>query len=283
MLNTETNSPLRTSKPVHLTAFPYVNGGLFQTDEPTPEFGAKARRLLLECGALIWSEINPDIFGSMFQAVIEEDQRGNLGQHYTSVSNIMKVIQPLFLDKLYADFEQARNSGKDSDKKLKALLVRIGKIKVFDPACGSGNFLIIAYKELRKLEIEVIRCLNAVSKQSELFSNIRLTQFYGIEIDDFAHEIATLSLWLAEHQMNQVFEAEFGHKELMLPLKASGDIARRTVYELIGIAFARKPPKMKYMCSATPPFWDITHVLTNKRKIWNLFSMISKNSKTLIT
>ncbi len=135
-------------------------------------------------------------------------------------------IPPLFLDKLYADFEQARNSGKDSDKKLKALLVRIGKIKVFDPACGSGNFLIIAYKELRKLEIEVIRCLNAVSKQSELFSNIRLTQFYGIEIDDFAHEIATLSLWLAEHQMNQVFEAEFGHKELMLPLKASGHIAR---------------------------------------------------------
>src|SRR5690606_38160598 len=146
---------------------------------------------------LNWSEINPDIFGSMFQAVIDEEQRGNLGQHYTSVSNIMKVIQPLFLDALYTELEKA----KGNEKKLKALLVRLQNLSIFDPACGSGNFLIIAYKELRRLEMQVIDALNAASQQTVMYySGIKLSQFYGIEIDDFACEIATLSLWLAEHQ-----------------------------------------------------------------------------------
>ena len=148
VLNEPDSSAIRQSKPAYLKAFPYVNGGLFKHKLPVPEFGAKARRILLDCGALQWSEINPDIFGSMFQSVIDEEQRGNLGQHYTSVTNIMRVIQPLFLDKLEAELENSRSS----EIKLKALLERISKIKVFDPACGSGNFLIIAYKELRKIE-----------------------------------------------------------------------------------------------------------------------------------
>lgn len=220
-LNLEDNAPQRKRMPSHFQAFRYVNGGLFQDDEPIPEFGRKARRLLLECGALNWSEINPDIFGSMFQAVIDEGQRGNLGQHYTSVSNIMKVIQPLFLDKLHIELEQARGN----EKKLKALLVRLQKLRIFDPACGSGNFLIIAYKELRKLEMEIIDALNAVGKQDVMYySGISLTQFYGIEIDDFAHEIATLSLWLAEHQMNMEFKDKFGYAEAVLPLRDGGNI-----------------------------------------------------------
>lgn len=221
VLNEPDNSSLRKSLPAHLTAFPYVNGGLFEKETSIPVFGAKSRRLLLECSTLDWSQINPDIFGSMFQAVIDEDQRGTLGQHYTSVSNIMKVIKPLFLDKLYAELECSRGS----EKKLQALLERVSSIKVFDPACGSGNFLIIGYKELRRFEMEVFRALNEVSKQNVIFmTGIKLSQFYGIEIDDFAHEIALLSLWLAEHQMHQEFQAAFGHAEPMLPLKASGNI-----------------------------------------------------------
>lgn len=221
VLNLDDNSPERKDMPAHFQAFPYVNGGLFQTDEPIPEFGRQARRILIDCGTLDWSQINPDIFGSMFQAVIDAEQRGNLGQHYTSVSNIMKVIQPLFLDPLYADLEKARNS----DKKLQQLLVRLENIKIFDPACGSGNFLIIAYKELRKLEMEVIDALNATGVQTVMYySGIRLSQFYGIEIDDFAHEVAILSLWLAEHQMNTAFKAKFGYTEPALPLRDAGNI-----------------------------------------------------------
>jgi type II restriction/modification system DNA methylase subunit YeeA len=201
--------------------FPYVNGGLFEADEPIPEFGKKARRLLIDCGNMDWSEINPDIFGSMFQAVIDEAQRGNLGQHYTSVSNIMKVIQPLFLDKLYTELEKSRKN----ERKLKELLLRLQNLRIFDPACGSGNFLIIAYKELRKLEMEVIDALNAVSDQAEMYySGIKLSQFYGIEVDDFAHEVAVLSLWLAEHQMNIVFKEKFGYADAALQLRDSGHI-----------------------------------------------------------
>ena len=221
VLNSPGDSALRQSMPAHLKVFPYVNGGLFEQQLAIPAFGAKSRRLLLECGTLDWSQINPDIFGSMFQAVIDEEQRSTMGQHYTDVSNIMKVIKPLFLDKLYGELE--RSCG--NEKRLQALLERISRIKVFDPACGSGNFLIIAYKELRRLEMEVFRALNAVSKQNVIFmTGIKLSQFYGIEIDDFAHEIALLSLWLAEHQMHQEFEAAFGYVQPMLPLKASGNI-----------------------------------------------------------
>jgi type I restriction-modification system DNA methylase subunit len=221
VLNLDDKDPGRASMAAHFQKFPYVNGGLFEADEPIPAFGRKARRLLIDCGALDWSKINPDIFGSMFQAVIDEDQRGNLGQHYTSVSSIMKVIQPLFLDDLYAQLDKSRKS----ERKLKELLVRLQHIHVFDPACGSGNFLIIAYKELRKLEMSIIDALNLVTGQSEIYySGIRLSQFYGIEIDDFAHEVAVLSLWLAEHQMNVAFKATFGYSEASLPLRDSGHI-----------------------------------------------------------
>lgn len=219
VLNSPEGSAPRNRLPQHLTDFPYVNGGLFETDEPIPELGKKGRRILIECGLEDWSAINPDIFGSMFQAVIDVDQRARLGQHYTSYSNIMKVIQPLFLEPLRLELEKHRNSANG----LKRLLVRLGKIKVFDPACGSGNFLIIAYKELRLLEIEVIQALMKID-QGFFISNIHLDQFYGIEIDDFACEIARLSLWLAEHQINKEWEEHIGPAEPALPLKTTGKI-----------------------------------------------------------
>ena len=225
VLNTESNSAIRQKLPTHIAAFPYVNGGLFSSDQPIPELGKKGRKILLECGSMNWSEINPDIFGSMFQAVIDVEQRSRLGQHYTSYSNIMKVIKPLFLDQLQAELDKQKQVvASKRAKGLQALLVRMGKIKIFDPACGSGNFLIVAYKELRKLEMLVIQALDEVDPQGFAMSGLHLSQFYGIEIDDFACEIARLSLWLAEHQLNSLWQQEFGFAPPALPLRESGNI-----------------------------------------------------------
>jgi type II restriction/modification system DNA methylase subunit YeeA len=199
----------------HFQNFPYVNGGLFRKSHWIPQFSAKSHRIIIECGELDWKEINPDIFGSMMQAVTHPGQRASLGMHYTSVPNIMKVIEPLFLDELKAEFEKHRGNA----KKLQMLLARMGRIKFFDPACGSGNFLIITYKELRRLEMDIIRELGSLS-----LSSIHLEQFYGIEIDDFAHTIARLSLYLAEHQMNTEFFDRLGRNIPTLPLKESGNI-----------------------------------------------------------
>ena len=236
VLDLPESSAERHAKPTHLSGFPYVNGSLFEYQFAIPEFDARTRRILLECARLSWAEINPDIFGSMFQAVIDPEQRGSLGQHYTSVSNIMKVIQPLFLDELRTELDTVIALSHDNRHKnnkaerLDALLKRISKIKVFDPACGSGNFLIIAYKELRKLEIDILKAQRDLlgSKDNLLGlgfdSVVSLNNLYGIEYDDFASQIARLSLWLAEHQMNVLFEQEFGASQPMLPLKDSGHI-----------------------------------------------------------
>jgi hypothetical protein len=230
------NSRDRSSYPQFLQDFPYVNGGLFADDSPIPHFSATARKIIIESGSLNWKQINPDIFGSMMQAVIHDDQRGSLGMHYTSVVNIMKVIQPLFLDELYETLERAGSS----KKKLESLLDRLQRLRIFDPACGSGNFLIIVFKELCRLEIEILKRMHSRPHQEELplgfikevtqlsfqfiHSRIKLTQFYGIEIDDFAHETAKLSLWLAKHQMNLAFKEVFGAARPTLPLQDGGNI-----------------------------------------------------------
>src|SRR5699024_8554625 len=148
-LFTVLNDEQRQDTPAYLNAFPYVNGGLFEDHHPAPSFTRTSRQVVIECGELGWKAINPDIFGSMMQAVITPDRREGLGMHYTSVPNIMKVIEPLFLNDLYDEFEK----NKFNPRKLHKLLDRISKFKIFDPACGSGNFLIIAYKQLRYFEI----------------------------------------------------------------------------------------------------------------------------------
>lgn len=234
VLNTAKNK--REDFPNYLKAFPYVNGGLFEKEHETPNFSRTSRAALLNSGEQNWSAINPDIFGSMFQAVIGVEQRGNLGQHYTSVPNIMKVIEPLFLNELYEEFEAATDSApKVKEKKLAALLNRIHSLKIFDPACGSGNFLIIAYKELRILEMKILKELQTLKGtlgsgsfafDNDFLSHIQLSQFYGIEIDDFAGEIAKLALWLAEHQMNVEFYKEFGRTNPTLPLTEAGKIVQ---------------------------------------------------------
>ncbi len=201
--------------------FPFVNGGLFRKKHTAPLFTRKSRQMVIDMGEMDWAAINPDIFGSMIQAVITPEDRGGLGMHYTSVPNIMKVIEPLFLNDLYEEFNAAisTNTIAERNKKLQKLLYRISNIKLLDPACGSGNFLIIAYKELRKLEMEIFKVLESLA-----LSDISLENFYGIELDDFAHEVAILSLWLAEHQMNQIFLKKFGRTKPALPLKETGNI-----------------------------------------------------------
>lgn len=212
------------NKPAHLADFPYVNGRLFRTDAhlTVPRFSAKAREMLIELGTQIWLDINPDIFGSMFQAIVTPGKRSNLGQHYTSVPNILKTIEPLFLDELKEEFEAAF----DKPKKLKQLLERIARIKVFDPACGSGNFLVIAYKELRRLEHAILQRQSELGANDALFneSAINIENFYGIEIDDFAVEVAILSLWIAKHQMNREFQQLFDVAIPLIPLKETGQI-----------------------------------------------------------
>lgn len=211
---------IRASLPNKITQFPYVNGGLFKTHIPIPVLSRRTRMLMLKCGEYNWAEINPDIFGSMIQAVINPDDRAGLGIHYTSVPNIMKVIRPLFLDELTEEYVRV----KDDAKKLNALMMRLSKIKFFDPACGSGNFLIIAYKSIRELEIQIWKRLRQLGSDRLPFPNISLTQFYGIEIDEYACDTAKLSLWLAEHQVNNLFYKELGSKVDALPLGKSGNI-----------------------------------------------------------
>ena len=219
------DTPKRADKPSYLADFPYVNGRLFSADADmvVPEFNTKARESLINLGTLMWQEINPDIFGSMFQAIVTPGKRSDLGQHYTSVPNILKTIEPLFLDELKEEFDNRF----DNPTKLKHLLTRISKIKIFDPACGSGNFLVIAYKELRRLEHSILERLAELDPNQDnltLNSLINIENFFGIEIDDFATEVAILSLWIAKHQMNVEFEDKFGISIPLIPLKETGQV-----------------------------------------------------------
>ncbi|MEY4569300.1 MAG: hypothetical protein RLZZ398_739 [Verrucomicrobiota bacterium] len=191
--------------------FPYVNGGLFSDSVEVPRFSRIARAYLLKVGELPWQKINPDIFGSMIQAVADDEERGALGMHYTSVPNILKVLNPLFLDELRARLEDAG----DSPQKLLNLRKRIARIRVFDPACGSGNFLVIAYKQLRAIEAEIKRRRGEIESKSE----IPLTNFRGIELRDFSAEIARLALIIAEYQCDVHYRGESLALAEFLPLE----------------------------------------------------------------
>lgn len=180
--------------------FPYVNGGLFSGDLSVPRFSKIARSYLLHIGSLDWTKINPDIFGSMIQAVADDEERGALGMHYTSVPNILKVLNPLFLDDLREHLDEAG----DNPRKLLNLRNRMAKIRVFDPACGSGNFLVIAYKEMRAIEAEINRRRGEEGRASD----IPLTNFRGIELRDFPAEIARLALIIAEFQCDVMYRGQ---------------------------------------------------------------------------
>lgn len=198
--------------------FPYVNGELFSGSTVVPKFTKIARSYLLHVGSLDWKQINPDIFGSMIQAVADEDERGSLGMHYTSVPNILKVLNPLFLDDLREQLEKAE----DNSRKLLNLRNRMAHIRVFDPACGSGNFLVIAYKEMRKIENEINIKRGEINKASE----IPLTNFRGIELKDFSAEVARLALIIAEYQCDVLYRGQRLALAEFLPLDAENWIVK---------------------------------------------------------
>ena len=211
-MNTKSADHAAAKLPGWATGFPYVNGGLFSGSTDVPRFSRMARSYFLHAGELNWREINPDIFGSMIQAVADDEERGALGMHYTSVPNILKVLNPLFLDDLHAQLQAAG----DNARTLLNLRKRMAKIRVFDPACGSGNFLVIAYKEMRAIEAEI----NRRRGEAELRTELPLTNFRGIELRDFPAEIARLALIIAEYQCDVLYR---GQKEALaefLPLDA---------------------------------------------------------------
>ncbi|CAG4886884.1 class I SAM-dependent DNA methyltransferase [Paraburkholderia saeva] len=210
---TKGNARAEAKIPGWTDAFPYVNGGLFGGSNDVPRFTRMARTYLLHAGQLDWHEINPDIFGSMIQAVADDEERGSLGMHYTSVPNILKVLNPLFLDDLRAQLEA---SG-DNKAKLLNLRKRMARIRVFDPACGSGNFLVIAYKQMREIEAEINR---RREEPADLKSVIPLTNFRGIELRSFPAEIARLALIIAEYQCDVLYRGQMQAVQDFLPLEA---------------------------------------------------------------
>lgn len=208
-----------------LKAFPYVNGGLFAENTPAPDFDANLRLALLLASQPDWHKVSPAIFGAMFQGVMDGDDRHDLGAHYTSEENILRVIKPLFLDDLYAEFEKARAS-KNSAQLLDAFHDKLASLTFLDPACGSGNFLIVAYRELRRLELKVIEAKAKHSTIVVLESDlrVRVEQFYGIEIDEFPVQIARTAMWLTDHQMNLEAGRKIGHEYSRLPLTEGAHI-----------------------------------------------------------
>lgn len=214
-----------------LAEFPYINGKLFEEMLPTASFDRKMRQALLECCALNWAKISPAIFGSMFQSVMNPKERRNLGAHYTSEKNILKLIKPLFLDELWTEFE----SVKDNKSKLQEFHKKISKLKFLDPACGCGNFLVITYRELRLLEIEILRNLYKTGQGILDISEIvwlDVDMFFGIELEEFPARIAEVAMWLIDHQLNLLVSAEFGQYFSRLPLKKAANITHGNALQI---------------------------------------------------
>lgn len=241
-----------------LAQFPYVNGSLFDRTVRIPSFDSKMRKALLDCCYYTWNGVSPAIFGSLFQCVADKEKRRTLGEHYTTEKNIMKTISPLFLDDLKAEFEKLKkdkSTGKNA--RLKDFQKKLAGLKFLDPACGCGNFLVISYRELRQLELEVLKELYFKKEQtleldSSIMSMIDVDNFYGIEIEEFPAKIAEVAMWICDHQMNIELSKAFGQYFARIPLK-------KTAHILCGNALTIewkdviKPEELSYILG-NPPF-----------------------------
>ena len=248
-----------------LADFPYVNGKLFEEILPMASFDSAMRSALLNCCYIDWSKISPAIFGSMFQSVMNPKERRNLGAHYTSETNILKLIKPLFLDELYTEFE----SVKDNKNKLADFHKKLSTLKFLDPACGCGNFLVITYRALRLLELEILRHQN----KNQLVTNIEniiwlnVDQFYGIEYEEFPARIAEVAMWLIDHQMNMQISNEFGQYFVRLPLKKSATIIHGDALEINWQTFESEETGIKKLYADEV---EITHVVNEPREKYQI-------------
>ncbi len=220
-----------------LAGFPYVNGKLFEERLPFASFDSDMRAALLYCCALDWSGISPAIFGSLFQNIMDEtpNARRNFGAHYTTEENILKLIRPLFLDQLHAEFDKTARTVKGRTQSLQAFHAKLAGLKFLDPACGCGNFLVIAYRELRLLELKVLRELHGDGQlmlDISAIVQVNVDQFHGIEIEEFPAQIAQVALWLTDHQMNAQISEEFGRYFIRLPLNKSARIVHGNALRL---------------------------------------------------
>ncbi|WP_372779195.1 class I SAM-dependent DNA methyltransferase [Litorivivens sp.] len=217
-----------------IAAFPYVNGKLFEEILPQAGFDRAMRETLLECCELDWGAISPAIFGSLFQGIMNADMRRNLGAHYTSEQNILKVIGPLFMDELWEEFEKI----KTQTKKLQAFHEKLGSLHFFDPACGCGNFLVISYREIRLLELAVIKRLYGKDQQQlsmnviDQYIKVDVDQFHGIEIEEWPAQIARVAMWLIDHQMNLLVGETFGQAAVRIPLVKSANVVHGNALRL---------------------------------------------------
>lgn len=263
--------------------FPYVNGGLFRDRTAVPAFNRRARRLLLEAAELYWDQIHADIFGSMIQAVVHTDMRADFGMHYTSVPNIMKVLEPLFLSSLR---EQLIAAG-DNVKALERLVERIANIRVFDPACGSGNFLIIAYRELRQIETEAFRRIRDVKRKGQLAladfcTGIKISSFYGIDPVDFACETAKLSLWISQYQMNKKLDEICASPAPALPLTDAGSIIPGNALRKDWVEVCPPAEGAEIYVVGNPPYLGrANQAPEQKQDIISVFSPLTKRFKKL--
>lgn len=270
----------RPGLPVWARALKYVNGGLFAGAIDAPIFDVISFRYLRDASGMDWKLINPDIFGSMIQSIADEKARSELGMHYTSVPNIMKVLGPLFLDDLDAEIEKVW----DKPAALRAQLARLSRIRVFDPACGSGNFLVVAYRQMRERELRLMKRLGELDPASttmQMFSSVGLDQFYGIEINDFAAETAKLALFIAEYQANARLADVFGRMPPLLPLRDGGNIvcgnSLRLAWEEVcplpegdeEVFIAGNPPFVGFNSRANAQSEDMDWVLRGRLKTYH--------------
>ncbi|MCY3816626.1 MAG: N-6 DNA methylase, partial [Gammaproteobacteria bacterium] len=284
------NSPEEERSPLldeDLARFPYVNGDLFREHLRTPSFNASMREALLDVCRFDWSNISPAIFGALFQSVMEPEQRRAQGAHYTTEKNILKVIEPLFLDDLRAEFERLK-SRKDSRRRadLRRFQEKLGGMRFFDPACGCGNFLIIAYRELRLLELEVIRELRTTAArlgQEELdaatLSLINVDQFYGIEISEFPARIAETAMWMMDHIMNNRLSLEFGQTYARIPLETSPHIVHGDALEMDWREVL--PPEECSFVFGNPPFVGAKYQTPEQRAQVRRIAALGKSGGTL--
>lgn len=268
-----------------IASLPYVNGGLFEQPIRTPEFTSAMRSEILAAMQLDWSKVSPAIFGSMFQGIMDEKQRRNLGAHYTSEVNILRVIKPLFLDDLYAEYAKALRAGpRKKFDELRKLQDKLANLKFLDPACGSGNFLVITYRELRKLEHKIVASLAKNADQQDMFASagegvgslkVNVNQMYGIEIEEFPSLIAQVALWLTDHQMNMEYSAESGRTFKRIPLTASATIVNDNALTK-NWAEVIAPSELSYILG-NPPFLGQTYQSKEqKQEVAQVLSGIKK-------